>query len=164
MKDKHLTSEEIEAFEQHEVELLADEQSIAEEVEKLGLNKMSRELLENMAAKWHLELSNAERDLNGSINLNKQIVESFLSLGAGKATGLIERARKHDGKKGGDNKAEKFDKSIAIKNIKADWKKIKNSGAKKEAFINGEIGKYRLLGIELDYRHLENTLGYKPES
>lgn len=67
MEDKHLTPAEREAFEQHEAELLANEQSIIEEIEKLDLNKMSRELLEQMAAKWHLELSAHARDFQNEL-------------------------------------------------------------------------------------------------
>jgi hypothetical protein len=75
MKDENLTLEELEAFEEREKELITDEQSISDEIEKLGLNKMSRESLEYIAASWHLKLRNLEEDFQRGIPSWNQVLE-----------------------------------------------------------------------------------------
>jgi hypothetical protein len=75
MKSKHPLSAKYQVLEHREEELLADEQSISDEIEKLGLNKMSRESLEYIAAKWHIKLRNLEEDFQRGIPPWNKVLE-----------------------------------------------------------------------------------------
>jgi hypothetical protein len=69
-------TEDCHGIEQHEAKLINDEQSISEEIDKLGLKEMTRESLEYLAAKWYLELRNIESDFQSGLPSFNQIVKS----------------------------------------------------------------------------------------
>ena len=76
------TEYELEAFKEHEKELLDEEDSITQAIKDLKLDAMSRDALQRKAARWKLELDALEHPseelLNKNIkNLNFKMVYRF---------------------------------------------------------------------------------------
>ena len=132
------------------------EKSIAEAIESLSLNELSRETLEYLAAKWYLELKNTENTLRIANRLNKKVVKDFLALGTGEAGGLIEKARTFDAGNGG-----KRNERDATKKAKRLWKEALEKGevvwGGKEDFIN-KIRKEHPDIDELSFENLSKNI------
>ena len=73
------TEYELEAFKEHEKELLDEEDSITQAIKDLKLDAMSRDALQRKAARWKLELDALEHPSEELLNKNIKNLKESLS-------------------------------------------------------------------------------------
>jgi hypothetical protein len=73
------TEYELEAFKEHEKELLDEEDSITQAIKDLKLDVMSRDALQRKAARWKLELDALEHPAEELLNKNIKNLKESLS-------------------------------------------------------------------------------------
>ena len=79
MSYPEFTEYELEAFEEHEKELLEEQASITQAIKDFELGTMSRGELERKAARWKLELDALEFAFDESLKIRKKILKDSLS-------------------------------------------------------------------------------------